>query len=147
MFCYLFGWDYDFSVSVSDGGILGKVKAFYGTSEFTECSCLHSHFLIWLVGGFNPSDLHVHLEGDPEHQRQFFDFFEGIIHYHLPDIGIDINESSELWTQRPPPVPKMLLAAPQVAELPTLHADLIDILNNWDSVFATEIKLCGEVLQ
>ncbi|TRM62201.1 hypothetical protein BD626DRAFT_404399, partial [Schizophyllum amplum] len=33
LFTHLFGWDYDHHESTPTGGILGRVKAFYGTSE------------------------------------------------------------------------------------------------------------------
>ncbi|KAI0738912.1 hypothetical protein C8Q80DRAFT_1065349, partial [Daedaleopsis nitida] len=55
--------------------IFGKIRAFYGSSEFTNRANLHGHFLIWLKGGLNPSDLHKKLtESDSEYHKQFFDF-------------------------------------------------------------------------
>ncbi|KIM77660.1 hypothetical protein PILCRDRAFT_11920 [Piloderma croceum F 1598] len=48
-----------------EGGILGHLRAFYGTGELTERANFHGHFLLWLVG-------------------RFFEFFEDIIHHHLP---------------------------------------------------------------
>ena len=36
VFEYLFGWDYENRKSSKRGGILGHLKAFYGTCEFTE---------------------------------------------------------------------------------------------------------------
>ena len=33
------------------GGILGHLKAYYGTAEYTERGSLHVHFIIWLDGG------------------------------------------------------------------------------------------------
>src|ERR1700685_3977228 len=65
----------------------------------------------------------------------FFDFFEGIIHHHLPDMDIQLDKSFEPRTERPP--------------CPPITSENIpfDILNEWKSVFITEIKKCGEVLQ
>ena len=141
LFKFLLGWDYSTSSSTDHGGILGKVRAFYGTSEFTERGSLHGHFLIWLLGGLNPSDLHARLSNDTQYQKQFFDYFEGIIHHHLPEIEVDLPPNYEPRVERPPIPP-----SPTVA---LLHSDksAVDILNEWDSAFRTEVKKCGEVLQ
>ncbi|KAG8971978.1 hypothetical protein FRC05_010513 [Tulasnella sp. 425] len=48
-FEYMLGWDYKANRSNSEGGILGKVRAFFGTCEYTERANLHGHFLIWLI--------------------------------------------------------------------------------------------------
>jgi len=32
----MFGWDYEKQESTPSGGILGKLEAFYGSSEFTD---------------------------------------------------------------------------------------------------------------
>jgi hypothetical protein len=72
MFEYLFGWDFEKECSKTDGGILGHLHAFYGCSENTERGGLHGHFVIWLVGGLNPSDVHMHVKNDDAFQRNFF---------------------------------------------------------------------------
>ena len=41
-----------------------RIRAFYGTSEFTERGSLYGHFFIWLLGGLNPSDHHARLSDD-----------------------------------------------------------------------------------
>jgi hypothetical protein len=74
LFHYLLGWDFESGCSVATGGIFGFIQAFYGTSEFTECGSLHGHFLIWLEGGLNPSDIHDHLRESTEYQHCFFAF-------------------------------------------------------------------------
>ncbi|KIK35583.1 hypothetical protein CY34DRAFT_16929 [Suillus luteus UH-Slu-Lm8-n1] len=61
LFHHLLGWDFDNRESIATGGILGTIRAFYGTSEFTEHGYLHGHFLIWLDGGLNPSVFHDQL--------------------------------------------------------------------------------------
>jgi hypothetical protein len=45
-FRYLFGWDYEKNKSSENGDILGRLRAFYGTSELTDRGCFHGHFLI-----------------------------------------------------------------------------------------------------
>jgi hypothetical protein len=58
IFEYLFGWDYQKKCSKPEGGILGHLRAFYGTAELTEHANFHAHFLLWLAGALNPSQLH-----------------------------------------------------------------------------------------
>ena len=75
LFKFLLGWDYSTSSSTEQGGILGKIKASYGTSEFMERGSLYRHFFIWLLGGLNPTDLHVCLTENIDFQKQFLGFF------------------------------------------------------------------------
>jgi Helitron helicase-like domain at N-terminus len=75
IFKFLFGWDYSKKKSTPEGGILGHLRAFYGTAELTECANFHGHFLLWLMGGLNPSQLHEHLVTDEDFKHRFFDFF------------------------------------------------------------------------
>lgn len=69
---HLFGWDYKRSCSTSRGGILGRLRAFYGTSELTQRGGLHGHFVNWLEGGLNPNELHEHLRSDSDFESHFF---------------------------------------------------------------------------
>ena len=134
IFRYLFGWDYDKRESTPSGGILGKLESFYGSSEFTERGMLHGHFLSWLLGGLNPAEIHNRMHDVDDFQRRFFAFFEDIIHHHLPEIdAVEADKSFEPQIECPPHPP------PPNATLETL--------NEWESVFCTQIKMCGEVLQ
>lgn len=128
-FAHLLGWDFDAHESSSRGGIFGHIRAFYGSSEYTERGSLHGHYLIWLDGGCNPSDLHRKLL-DEEYQARFFAFFEDIIHHHLPDIECDIDPKFDPRVERPP--------------LPS--SSVVDV-QEWQSMFQTEVKQCGEALQ
>jgi hypothetical protein len=75
VFQHLFGWNYGTRMSSEKGGILGHLRAFYGTCEFTERGSLHGHFLIWLLGGLNPNDIHRRLKEDSDFQHRFFCIF------------------------------------------------------------------------
>lgn len=131
-FEYLLGWDFKKHKSTNTGGIFGHLRAFYGSSEYTERGTLHGHFLIWLTGGLNPSDVHKHLL-DESYQERFFSFFDDIIWHHLPDIELHIEKTFESHIQRPPPPPN-----PDVP---------FHVMEEWESVMVTEIKKCGEILQ
>ena len=133
LFTHLFGWNFKYNKTTERGGILGKLRAFYGTSEFTERGSLHGHFLLWLLGGLNPTDLHEKMRNSVQYQQQFFEFFESIIHHHLPNDDIQIDESYEPRCERPPNPPS--------------PSDHMNIINEWNSVLVTQIKMCGEVLQ
>jgi hypothetical protein len=133
LFHHLLGWDFEAGRSTEARGILGFIRSFYGTSEFTECGSLHGHFLIWLEGGLNPSELHDCLCNSPEYQQRFFTYFKDIIHHHLPDTDNAIKPDFEPRVQHPPCPPEV-------------HAPS-DVMQEWDAICATEIKQCGEVLQ
>ena len=133
IFRYLFGWDYERRESTPLGGILGKLEAFYGSSEFTERGMLHGHFLLWLLGGLNPAEVHRRMCEDDDFQRRFFAFFEDIIHHHFPEIEMEVDKSFEPRVERPPE--------------PPLPDATLQVLNEWESIFCTQIKMCGEILQ
>lgn len=196
LFKHLLGWDYNLGSSAPNGGILGELGAFYGTTEFTERGCLHGHILIWLKGAPNPSDVHRRLKESPEFQKRFFDFFETIIHHHLPDADIYIDSACDPRTERPPLVPAISSLSQSASIKPDLDdksdtkstcanedemfvpicterdvplpenanshncgvplpshgsdpcsRDPFDILDEWDTVYVTEVKKCGELLQ
>ncbi|KAG1734452.1 uncharacterized protein EDB91DRAFT_1250974 [Suillus paluster] len=134
LFHFLLGWDFEQEQSIKDGGILGHIRAFYGTTEFTECGALHGHFLIWLEGGMNPSELHMRLRTDSDFQDQFFRFFKAAIHHHLPDVEDSVDEHFEPRIQRPP-MP------------PSKQPEGMDATEKWEVLFMSEVKKCGEVLQ
>jgi hypothetical protein len=105
LFRYLLGWDFENEHAIDSGGILGHIRTFYGTSEFTQRGALHGHFPIWLQGGLNPDQLHTCLRGDEEYQARFFCFFEDTIHHHLPEVEDAIEPSFEPHVQWPPRPP------------------------------------------
>lgn len=125
-FKHLLGFDLEKRQSTPAGGILGKVQAYYGCVECTERGCLHGHFLIWLVGGLNPSEVHSRMESDPDFQARFFSFFESIIKHDLPDVEFNKQPSYEPRAERP--------LMPSAAD-------------NWENYVLYETKACGEVLQ
>jgi hypothetical protein len=103
LFESLLGWDYAKRQSSKAGGIWGRLRAFYGTTEYTERGSLHGHFLIWLEGAENPSDIHQRLSECADYKSRFFTFFESIIHHHLPDIEIQpIDSHYNPRIERPP---------------------------------------------
>jgi hypothetical protein len=109
IFDHLFGWNFKTGKSSKDGGILGHVKAWYGINELTERGGLHGHFLIWLHGSLNPSDLHRRLTTDREFRDRVSNFFDNIVWHHIPKIeNIELVMSSSTQDPRserfiPPP--------------------------------------------
>ena len=137
VFEYLFGWDYAARKSSQRGGILGHLRAFYGTCEFTERGSLHGHFLIWLVGASNPNEIHRRLREEPGFERRFFDFFEDVIQHHLPDVEISLDKQYEPRIERPPVPPQS--ATGQGISAQSLH--------EWHLFMESEVKKLGEILQ
>ena len=135
VFQYLFGWDYSAFKSSVKRGILGHLRAFYGTCEFTECSSLHAHLLIWLLGGLNLNDIHCRLKEEPEFERGFFRYFENIIEHHLPDVDVTFGANYEPRAERPPSPPES-----------TSGISAQD-LHEWHIFMESEVKKLGEVLQ
>lgn len=82
----------------------------------------------------NPSNIHQRLRDDNDYQRNFFEFFEDIIHHHLPNIEMEVDPKFKPRIERPPVPPTVNETTP------------IDVLNEWESAFVAEIKKCGEVL-
>ena len=74
------------------------------------------------------------MRDDDDFQKRFFAFFEDLIHHHLPEIdAVEVDKSFEPRIERPP-------------HPPPVDATL-EALNEWESVFCTQVKMCGEVLQ
>ena len=134
IFEHLFGWNYVTRKSNEKGGILGHLRSFYGTCEFTERGSLHGHFLIWLLGGLNPNEIHRRLKDDAEFEHRFFSYFEDIIQHHLPDVDVLIDAAYEPRVERPP--------IPPSSKKMSSH-DLYE----WRSFMETEVKKLGELLQ
>ena len=135
VFQHLFGWDYIGQKSYNKGSILGHPRAFYGTCEYTEQGSLHGHFLIWLLGGLNPNEIHRRLKEDSEYKHHFFAYFEDIIQHHLPDVDILIDATYKPQVERPPSPP-----------MPSKKMSTHD-LYKWQSFMESEAKKLGEVLQ
>jgi len=62
----LWGWDKSKAKSSDSGGIFGKIRAYYEMAEFTDQGQLHGHFLIWLDGGLNPTEVHEKMKTDKQ---------------------------------------------------------------------------------
>lgn len=124
---HLMGWDKVQNCSSANGGIFGMLRAYYGSAEFTDRGNLHGHFLLWLDGGLNPSDVHAKMRADTDGQwtQRFFNFFDDIIKHSLPDTGDTVDPTFEPRVQRPP--------------------DPSD--PDFEAEFNAEVKKCGEILQ
>lgn len=133
IFKYLFGWDYNTRKLTRRGGILGHLRAFYGSSELTDRGAFHGHFLIWLLGGCNPQEIHRRLKEDPDFEKRFFEFLEDAIHHHLPEVEVVTHKDSEPRVERPPEAPS--------CDIPP------EKLREWKIFMDSEIKRLGEALQ
>ena len=124
----MFGWDFNKGRSSVEGGIL----AFYGIAEYTGRGDHHGHFLLWLFGALNPTDLHEKLKSSPGFDLKVVSFFEGIIEHHLPNIEVKIDKEYEPRSERP------LHAPPSPDSWEMFHLDELQV------DFETEVKKCGE---
>ena len=92
IFEHLFAWDFTKCQSKPTGGILGHLKAWTGTVELTERGSFHGHFLIWLLGGMNPSELHARLHQNIQFEKRFFSIFDNITCHSFPDVDYIIDK-------------------------------------------------------
>ena len=121
----LFGWDYSKHLCTDNGGIIGHLRAFYGTTELMERAQLHGHFLIWLDGGLNPSDVHQKMRESSEWTEKYFRYWEDVIYHHVPEAEGEVPKNFEPRTQRP---------------LNPEHP-------NFGSEFVQDVRNCAEILQ
>ena len=82
----LIGWDFEKGQSRAEGGILGKLRAFKGTHEFTERGCLHGHFLLWMEGVLNPEQMHNRMRKNVTYRKRVLSFLEETIKHDLPEV-------------------------------------------------------------
>lgn len=133
MMHYLFGWDFAKKQSSVDRGILGHLKAFYGTNELTKRGSYHVHYLIILLGGLNPLETHQHLDDTEDFQNCFFTFYEDIIHHDLPE-DIYFNPKGKPKTERPISIPKEAKCSSEA-------------IADFKCHFQEDVKYCRELLQ
>ncbi|KAJ3873076.1 hypothetical protein F5051DRAFT_338265, partial [Lentinula edodes] len=133
IFEYLFGWDFKTSKSTADGGIFGHLRAFFGCAELTERGCFHGHYLLFLRGGLNPSEIHQKMHEVEGYCSQFLAFFDSIIQYHLPKVDDILVEGYEPRIEMPP-------------DVPSIGSDSVTFLN-WQRLFEDEHKKIGERFQ
>ena len=114
---------------------LDQLHAFYGTSEPTECGGFHGHFLLWLLGGLNPSDIHEKLKIDDSFKEWLFGYYEDIIHHHLPDVDIVMDMHYKPCVECPPNLPE------NCPNLNTIR------LAEWNIFMDSEIKKLGDIFQ
>ncbi|THV00423.1 hypothetical protein K435DRAFT_657218, partial [Dendrothele bispora CBS 962.96] len=70
-----------------EGGLLGKVKAYYGCVEAQGRGSLHCHMLVWLEGGLNPNEIRERVLS-----QSHSDFTERLVRYLDDVISTDIPE-------------------------------------------------------
>lgn len=135
LFRDLLGWNFDKGKSTEQGGVLGPLRSHCGVVELTERGNFHGHYLLWLLGASNPSEIRKFLKSSEDYCNRFFNFFEGIIHHHLPDINVAFDATYEPRVELPPHVP------PEDISDPELKATLQTV---WDHNFTTQHRVIGE---
>ena len=58
--------------SIPNGGILGKIDAYYGTVEESGRGALHLHMLLWLAGNMTPTDLRQCIQNEVRQNNSCF---------------------------------------------------------------------------
>ncbi|KAE8248570.1 hypothetical protein A4X13_0g5554, partial [Tilletia indica] len=100
VFQYLLGWDIRKKKSTIDGGLFGRLSAFYLVKEHSMRGQLHCHCLIWLEGGMNPSALRARMQTDEEFRQRYLQFFDDLLTHGYPSTDGTQQEPSS--TKRKP---------------------------------------------
>ncbi|KAE8207176.1 hypothetical protein CF327_g7403 [Tilletia walkeri] len=133
VFQYLFGWDVRAQTITPSGGILVRLSAYFMVKEHTMRGKLHGHVLLLLDGGLNPRALRQKMQADPEFNLCYLDFFDDLIHHHLPDAQTNPTEAPSTTTGK--------TRVPREERAP-------DPANpNYREVFEQDHRLLGELLQ
>jgi hypothetical protein len=74
-----------------DKGVLGPVKAYFGTVENQGRGSLHLHILMWLDHDLTPSQLKESVQNE-EFRKGLLDYLEDIIKQDLSSFAVDIPE-------------------------------------------------------
>lgn len=91
--CALLGFRDDERLSYK--GILGKVKAYYGTVEAQGRGTLHCHMMIWLEGGLQPDEVKQKIsQEDSEFRQRLFAFLDDSI---STDLLEDVSPESAVY--------------------------------------------------
>ena len=78
----------------TEGGILGKVKAYYGCVEAQGRGSLHCHMLVWVEGGLNVDEIKCHIvnKDDNNFQRRLISFLDNTISNEIPPSNVETSE-------------------------------------------------------
>lgn len=66
-------------MSDPDGGLFGKVEAYYGTIEAQGRGSLHCHMLIWVSGGLGPERLREQMAKSETRKAEIVDYIEEMV--------------------------------------------------------------------
>ena len=104
---------YDEKNRNSDGGILGKVKAYYGTVEAQGRGTLHCHMMVWVEGGLHPDEIKRKIveDKDDNFQHRLVAFLDDTISTELPpDPDPSMPAYNPCAVRHPPPCADQVLA-------------------------------------
>ncbi|KAI0826350.1 hypothetical protein BC629DRAFT_1258254, partial [Irpex lacteus] len=120
----LLGYSKDSYRSITEGGVLGHVKSYFGCVEAQGRGSLHCHMVVWLHGALNPDEINLRLaSGDTDFAGRLFSFLDDTISNEIPAAPSDSPEGNRFASGNPcrhRGVP---------ADLPE---DVHDIARQWD---------------
>ena len=104
---------YDDNKHSGNNGILGKVKAYYGTVEAQGRGTLHCHMMIWVEGGLSPDEIKKKIVEDKDEafKQRLIAFLDDSISAELP-----VDPDPMIPSYHPLPVRSPLLTDDVVIE-------------------------------
>lgn len=84
------GWESSDPDVSSQGGILGKVKAYYGCVEAQGRGSLHCHMLIWIEGALNPNEIRDKVTENPDGEfvKRLLEMLDDTISNAIPALAV-----------------------------------------------------------
>lgn len=82
--------------SLIDGGVLGPIKAYFGTVESQGRGSLHLHILLWLDHELSPADLKEAVKTE-KFRKDLLKYLEDIIKQDLGDFDDGQSSTSRTW--------------------------------------------------
>ncbi|THU87487.1 hypothetical protein K435DRAFT_588287, partial [Dendrothele bispora CBS 962.96] len=74
-----------------EGGLLGKVKAYYGCVEAQGRGSLHCHMLVWLEGGLNLNEIRERVlsQSNSDFTERLIRYLDDVIATDIPEVDVD----------------------------------------------------------
>ncbi|KAE8220552.1 hypothetical protein CF319_g5935 [Tilletia indica] len=101
IFQYLLGWNIREHRSSTEGGLFGRLAAYYLVKEHSMRGQLHCHCLIWLEGGLNPAVLRTRMRSDAEFKERYFAFFDDLLAHGYPPTNDNQQTEPPPTTRKP----------------------------------------------
>ncbi len=128
-----------------EGGVLGHVSGYYGTTEEQGRGSLHLHLMVWMKGYPSPTDLITRMKQDEQYRHDVLKYFDSII---KQDVGVysgkitkEQKDIDKILCRRPCDPNKKNFAKRLKSDLKDL-VPLVNTHSHMDSCYKYDSKKC-----